>query len=463
MPSSAVQNPPAPVESKSAKKKKAKAERTESPAPSASPAPENTVSVSGADASDDSLESPYIREIQKNIRNINKKITNASKTDSIVEQHKDKTLEELVDAKIINPDQRAQRLKKPQLEAQLAQCEEQLTQYKKVDEDYRSRSAADKAAFEKALTEKFEKEKADVISELTQKAAADAKKYLHDSLLVLSQFLRLAAARRSEEADTGVDENMALEGVLLNVYSGDEHAVSTMLKLIEGSAEVTRSVVGDELQTTFSQVKAAATAYTGPFAATEESPEATDAGTESTAPVETDQTVAHAGLTEIDATGATEPLTNGHTESGPLSNIPANADVSDSAANTAGGSDWDANNTMSSSITQEGWVEVPRDPTETETGFTATPAAASNVQSWADEQPETPAEVPASTDATDGFHQVQRNRPRGNDREGGWRGRGRGDYRGGHRGGYHEGRGGRGRGRGRGNNGARGRPRPEEA
>lgn len=65
MPSSAVQNPPAPVESKSAKKKKAKAERTESPAPSASPAPENPISVSGADASDDGFESPYIREVQK--------------------------------------------------------------------------------------------------------------------------------------------------------------------------------------------------------------------------------------------------------------------------------------------------------------------------------------------------------------------------------------------------------------
>lgn len=141
------------------------------------------------------------------------------------------------------------------------------------------------------------------------------------------------------------------------------------------------------------QVKAAATAYIPPFAATEASPETTEIVTDPTSAVETDQTIAHAGLTEIDATGATEPLTNGHTESGPLHGIPANADVSDSAANAAGGSDWDANNTMSSSITQEGWVEVPRDPTETETGLTATPAAASNVQSWADEQPENPPEV----------------------------------------------------------------------
>ncbi|KAI0472234.1 hypothetical protein F4859DRAFT_97669 [Xylaria cf. heliscus] len=463
MASPAVQNPPALAESKSAKKKKAKAERTESPAPSASPAPEKAVSSSGADALDDSSESPYIRDLQKNIRNVNKKIANASKTDPIVDQHKGKSLDELVEAKIINADQRAQRLKKPQLEAQLAQYEEQLAQYKKVDEDYRSRAAADKAAIEKTLTEKFEKEKADAISELTEKVAADAKKLLHENLLALSQFLRLAAARRSEEADAGLDENMALEGVLLNVYSGDEQAVSTMLKLIEGSSEPTHSVTGDELQTTYGQVKAAATAYIAPFAATESSPDTTETAPESAATVETDPTVAHAGLTEIDSTGATEPLTNGHTEPAPQTGIPTNADVSDGAANAAAGADWDANNTMSSSITQEGWVEVPRNPTETDTGLTATPAAASNVQSWADDQPENlPEEAPASTDANDGFRQVQRNRPRGHDREGGWRGRGRGDYRGGHRGGHHEGRGGRGRGRGRGN-GHRGRPRTEES
>ncbi|KAI1132373.1 hypothetical protein F5Y10DRAFT_231574 [Nemania abortiva] len=462
MPSSAAQNPPAPAESKSAAKKRAKAERTESPAPSASPAPEKPISVTGADPSDDGFESPYIRELQKNIRNINKKITNAAKTDPIVDQHKGKTLDELVEAKIINPDQRAQRLKKPQLEAQLAQYEEQLAQYKKVDEDYRSRSVADKAALEKTLTEKFEKEKADAIAQLTEKAAADTEQSRRDSLLVLSQFLRLAAARRSEEADAGLDENMALEGVLLNVYSGDEHAVSTMLKLINGSTEKTRSVTGDELQTTFEQVKAAATAYIAPFAATEAAPEAAEAIVESTAAIETDPTVAHAGLTEIDSTGATEPLINGHTEPATATGVPPNADVSDNAANAAAGAEWDTNNTMSSSVTQEGWVEVARDPAETETGLAATPAAAGNVQSWADDQPENPPEVSTPTDANDGFHQVQR-RPRGNDREGGWRGRGRGEYRG-HRGGHQEGRGGRGRGRGRrGDHSMRGRPRPEEA
>jgi hypothetical protein len=58
--SSAVQNPPAPTDSKSGRKKKAKAaERTESPAPPASPAPEK------AEGQEDASESVYVRELQK--------------------------------------------------------------------------------------------------------------------------------------------------------------------------------------------------------------------------------------------------------------------------------------------------------------------------------------------------------------------------------------------------------------
>ncbi|KAH8677602.1 hypothetical protein BX600DRAFT_450255 [Xylariales sp. PMI_506] len=447
MPSTAVQNPPAPTESKSAKKKKAKAEaRTESPAPSASPAPEKATSVSGGD---DASESPYVRELQKNIRNISKKINNASKTETLIEQHKDKSLEQLVAAKIINADQKSQVSKKKQLEAQLAQIEEQLTQYKKVEDDYRARGAADKVKLEKELTEKLEKEKADALVAATEKAAVETEKVLHDSLLVLSQFLRLAAARRSEDADAGLDENMALEGVLLNVYSGDENAVSTMLKLIEGAEEKTRSVSGDELQTTFVQVKAVSIAHAKSFASAEPetaSEEVDAAPAESTTLPETDPTVAHAGLTEIGSTGATAPTTNGHSEPAPSSAAPANADTGDAAANAAAEAQWDpASNDLSASITQEDWVKVPRDPTETETGLEATPAAAGPVQSWADDQPEATSEAPVAAD--DGFHQVQRNRPRGNGEGNNWRGRGRGDYRGRGRGeGRGRGRGGQGRG-----------------
>ncbi|KAI1341800.1 hypothetical protein F5Y15DRAFT_348039 [Xylariaceae sp. FL0016] len=389
MPASAVQNPPVQAESKSAKKKKAKAERTESPAPSASPAPEKPASITGQDAQDDVYDSPYVRELQKNIRNLGKKIKNAETTQGVLAQHKGKSLDQLVADKIINADQRTQILKKPQLESRKAQIEEQVNQYQKIANEYKTRSATDKASLEKSLTEKLEKEKADALTKAAENAASEAKKVQHDSLLVLSQFLRLAAARRSEENDAGLDENMALEGVLLNVYSGDEQAVSTMIKLIEGSNDKTYSVSGDELQTTFQQVKSAALSYLTPFPATEPAPETAELSAE---PV-TDPTVAHAGLTEIDTASDTVHMTNGHAEVAPQSGAPANADVADNAANAAAESSWDTNNDLSASVTQEDWVQVPRDPTETETGLTATPVATSNVQSWADDQPENPPEV----------------------------------------------------------------------
>lgn len=61
MAASDIQNPPAPVESKSAKKKKSKVERTESPAPVPSTAPGSVAAGEGRDESDNA----YIRDLQK--------------------------------------------------------------------------------------------------------------------------------------------------------------------------------------------------------------------------------------------------------------------------------------------------------------------------------------------------------------------------------------------------------------
>ncbi|KAF9874513.1 hypothetical protein CkaCkLH20_08076 [Colletotrichum karsti] len=439
MAASTVQNPAVQTESKSAKKKKAKAaaaaaERTDSPAPTASPAPEK------ADGSDESGESPYVRELQKNIRNTNKKLTNASKIDGLIAENTGKSLDELVASRIINADQKAQYLKKPALQAQVQQYEEQLAQYKKIDHEYRTRAASEKAELEKAFAERLEKEKAEAVAEVKAKAEGDSSQSLTSKLLVLSQFLRLAAARRSEEADQSIDENLALEGTLLAIYAGDDSAVAAMLKLIEGTDEKTHGVAGEELNTTFGQVKLAAQAYK--IALDEPAPAETEAEPA------TDPTVANATVNEIEA-GDDIALTNGHPEQNIESH--ANANITSGSGNAAG-EKWDQNdNTLSES--QE-WVSVPRDPVETETGIEATPAAASNTQSWADDQPEhheIQQEAPApAADPNDGFHQVQgRNRGRG-DREGGsgHRGRGRGEWRG--RGGF------RGEGRGRGQRGQRG-------
>ncbi len=152
--------------------------------------------------------------------------------------------------KIINADQKAQHLKKPAIQSQLTQLEEQANQLKKIDSDYRQRLVTEKAEVTKALTEKFAKEKAEALSAAAEAATADAEKTLHDGLLTLSQFLRLAAARRADDQNAQLDENLALEGVLLQVYAGDESGVATMLKLVEGSDEVTKSVTDEALETT---------------------------------------------------------------------------------------------------------------------------------------------------------------------------------------------------------------------
>lgn len=163
---------------------------------------------------------------------------NATKTDSLLAENKGKTLDELVEAKILNADQRAQILKKPALQAQLATFEEQLAQYQRVHDQYAAQAAAEKADFEKVV----EKARAD--------AAAEAKQGFQDNLLLLSQFLRVAAYRREEAKDPDADESQAIEGVLLAIYSGDSAAVSAMMKLMEGSAEQVISVPGEKLEST---------------------------------------------------------------------------------------------------------------------------------------------------------------------------------------------------------------------
>ena len=172
----------------------------------------------------------------------NARQANASKTDALLAEHKGKTVDELVAARIINNDQKAQILKKPALQEQLAQLEQQLDQYIKVDKQYRTKAAEDKAAWEQTA----EKAKADAVAE----AKADFAKTQRTNMLLVSQFLRLAAFRREEESDPESDESQAIEGALLLLYAGDESAVDAILKLVEGSEDRILSVPGEQLQTT---------------------------------------------------------------------------------------------------------------------------------------------------------------------------------------------------------------------
>lgn len=167
---------------------------------------------------------------------------NATKLDSILKEHPGKSVDDLVSERLINADQKQQILKKPALQAQVAQYEEQLAQYIKVDEQYKTQAASEKADFEKTL----QKAKEDAVAE----AKEESNKNLRGNLLILSQFLRLAAYRREEAADPESDESQAIEGVLLAIYAGDEGAVNSMLRLVEGSSDQILSVPGEQLETT---------------------------------------------------------------------------------------------------------------------------------------------------------------------------------------------------------------------
>ena len=198
----------------------------------------------------------------RNIRNINKKIvscsastiggcrksnihfhqSNASKIDSVISEHSGKSIDELVEARIINADQKAQIQKKPALQTQVAQLEEQLVQYQKVHDQYQTKAASDKSEHDKLL----EQAKTDA----SKQSKDELREILKGNFLLLSQFLRLAAYRREEGQDSESDESQAIEGVLLAVYSGDENAVNAMVRLVDGSDEQVTGVSGTLLETT---------------------------------------------------------------------------------------------------------------------------------------------------------------------------------------------------------------------
>lgn len=138
---------------------------------------------------------------------------------------------------------------------------------------------------------------------------------------------------------------------------------------------------------------------------------------------------------------------------------PAQTMVSN-AANPVAESAWDPNVSSDStaSVNTEGWVEVPRDPTETDAGLNATPATVDTglkhnpTAAQLSGQEAENAAVPKQQQNGDGFESVggHQRQPSGRGRGGrgrgrgdGFRGRGRGEFKGRGRGrGGHRGRGG---------------------
>lgn len=152
----------------------------------------------------------------------------------------------------MNLDQKAQALKKPSLQANIAQFEEQISQFKQHGAYYEERLAHQKTALEEAHKKELEAARKEL--EAARKDAADeatrvADKAFRDRFLVMTRFLRAAAAVRVSGDDTSSDSR-AFEGVLLQVYGGTDEAVSAMVKLVDGSSEQVPSVDGELLEAT---------------------------------------------------------------------------------------------------------------------------------------------------------------------------------------------------------------------
>jgi hypothetical protein len=161
------------------------------------------------------------------------------KVDSIMAANPGVSLDDLVATRKINADQKAQAQKKPGLQAQLTQLEEQVTQYKKFDQEYQDKLVREKEIMQKSHSGELEALKATLKAE----AVIEQKKAFREKVLTLSRFLRAAAARRQMEDDDS-DLTKAFEGALLQVYGGDAIAVAAAEKLIEGAEEGVPSTEG---------------------------------------------------------------------------------------------------------------------------------------------------------------------------------------------------------------------------
>ncbi|KAI9807545.1 MAG: hypothetical protein M1825_005485 [Sarcosagium campestre] len=477
--SAAVSHTTVQTESKTAKKRKSKvpASGTSSSVASTTPTAENglnTASVTSYDGVNGVegkfYETPYIKELYKSIRNITKKINATSKVDSVLAENPGKTLDELVADRKINNDQKAQALKKPSLVASLNQLEDQIVQYKQFDQEHQALLTSEK----EALRKQHEAELQAIVEKTKEEAKAEAQIEQKRNLLLLSRFLRLAAAKRQEsEGQPDTAEKRALEGLLLLVYGGDETAVTAIDKLIRGSDDRVYNMSQEPEEYTYAQVKQAAFE---PFESVAEETAHVESQAYPSPPstndakplVESDPTILHAGLNELDATpvSADNLIDTGAAAAGI-----EQATIGVGSANAVAESHWDTKMSASGEG-PDGWLEVvavPRDLGESDAGLSTAPAANSGTQSWADDNPVTT--PPPSTAASlnqingtvapnDGFHEVHHSRG-GRGRGGSYsehRGyRGRGGYRGGDgyrgRGGFRGDRGGgeggyRGRGRG---------------
>ncbi|KAJ8609652.1 hypothetical protein MRB53_038989 [Persea americana] len=260
------------------------------------------------------------------------------KVDSIIASFPDLTLDDLVATRKINNDQRAQALKKPALQAALAQLEDQVTQYRKFEADFNERMAAQKAA----LQQEHEEELAAVKAAAEKDAEGKAGEGLSSQLLTLSRFLRAAAARRQlddEETEESKDAKIKQLATEYAPFTAEE-------SWKEGAGDAEASTV-DALGKS----------------------EGTGAAS--------DPTLATAGLNE--STESYVPTNGAEAQEG--HEVPAAGVIDEGTANLAAKQQWDNKQSAATESVEEGWVSVQREASEIEA-----PTAQAD-QRWADDIP----------------------------------------------------------------------------
>ncbi|KAL9075063.1 MAG: hypothetical protein Q9157_004154, partial [Trypethelium eluteriae] len=417
MSASAISNPPMQTgESKSSKKKKAKGESSASSTPLQGMGSESQAESAIQEAKTNGLDSPhesqYVRELNKNIRNVTKKLNATQKVDAIIAENPGQSLDALVTTRKINADQKEQALRKPGLQAQLQQLEEQVAQYKKFDEEYQHRLLTERELLQSTHKQELER----LTETIKAEAAIEAKKDVKHRLLTFSRFLRAAAAMRQNE-DENSEEGKAFEGALLLVYGGDTNAVAAAEKVIDGTDDLVPATDGTVLSVTYAQVKAKALEGAPDEAYAEPDLEPPPLSAAPTPP--SDPTLAHAASTEL----ADLSTTDGALDNPTTSTLPPQSSTGDSAANASAEQHWD--NTKAAAGDDplaESFEMVPRDPAETETPAEASASVSvgleGNKQSWADEATseantlaaaggaaQEEAVVAANGNVNDGFHQ----------------------------------------------------------
>lgn len=228
------------------------------------------------------------------------------------------------------------------------------------------------------LTQSFEKEleavRANAIADVTEAAKKAERRKLH----TLAKFLCSAAIlRRDGEVNA---ESQAFESVLFQVYGGSLESVGNMQKIIDGVDEKIPAGEGSVHEFTCEsyphhsgQPRASANRSLYIDADVKQAcdrivPAEEDSETSTETIPSSDPTLANAGLTELqDGTFANDaPATSQADQLAP----PAQAIVTDGANDVA------EKSAGSSGSGDSDWVELPRNPAETETGLQATPASA---------------------------------------------------------------------------------------